>query len=761
MMSFNTETMSQFSELRNSLRMAQQQGDVSTLQQIVDNHPELEFIDDDPDLLAIMATVYFYLQQTSTAQRCLEDIDPEALSDTDAEADYGLALLLMGRTEEAERILEKVCHKPDAGPEAYVRLGGVKVAQNELSQAEQAFQNALDRQPDRAEWLNNLGGVKFRMGQYQEAIDYYDRALTLKPDLPQSRDMRPRALKALDRVDELIEEAQDELDKNPEDPRLHLRLALIQRQSEQWRQAEATLNAAIDRFPDRDDIKRVLVNLLMEQQTYWRIGLKLKEWVEERDEPDWTMLALNRARIEARFLDTAEESLNQLADTPLADEPNYAVLRAKILVERARAEEAVDILYEAIEQFPGNAEIRTLLAHTLTSLGRLDEAEVYQTQTAATNPMAIVNRVAAQNNEADDSEIEQLEKLFEAPNLESDQRARVGFTLAPARDKRKEYDRAFEVLSQANELTRRRLNYDWRTHRRFTQRQIENFTREIVEQLTGKGWNDTIRPIFVLGMPRSGTTLTEQILCSHPDVYGAGELNWVPRLRSLMPKVVEGGKQYPEAMQVITGQNLKSAANYYLKRLAEQEDESPRVVDKLPHNFDNVGLISLMFPNASIIHMDREPRDVAVSNFFQNFAARQGLMGFAYDLRDIGHMLNDHDRIMAHWHELFPGRIYELNYQQLVSDPENVIADLLEYCGLEWDDRVLEFYKTKRPVRTASIRQVREGIYTTSAEKWRRYEDYLDPLEEILEEGYKILEEADETNKFQNVIAGPTGLITE
>ena len=725
---------------------------------IVDSHPELEFIDDDSDLLAILAPVYFYLQQRGNAQRCLDDLDPDALTDTDAEADYGLALLLMGRIEEAEKVLDKACQKQDAGPEAYVRLGGVKITRNELSQAEQAFHYALDRQPDRAEWLNNLGGVKFRMGQYQEAIDYYDRALALRPELAQSREMRTRALKALDRVDELIEEAQNDLDQNPDDPRLHLRLALIQRQSEQWRQAEATLNAAIDRFPDRDEIKRTLVNLLMEQQAYWRIGLKLKEWVEEREEPDWTWLALNRARIEARFLDKAEESLNELADTQLAEEPIYAVLRAKILVERAHAEEAVDILYEAIERFPGHAEIRTLLAHTLTSLGRLDEAEVYQSQTAATNPMAIVNQVSARNNEADDNEIEQLERLFEAPNLEPDQRARVGFTLAPARDKRKEYDRAFEVLSQANELTRCRLSYDWRNHRRFTQRQIDHFTHEVVERLSGKGWNDTIRPIFVLGMPRSGTTLTEQILCSHPEVYGAGELNWVPRIRSLMPRVVKEGRQYPEAMQVLTDQNIKSAANYYLKRIAKQEDESPRVVDKLPHNFDNLGLIALMFPRASIIHMDREPRDVAVSNFFQNFAARQGLMGFAYHLRDIGHMLNDHDRIMAHWHELFPGRIYELNYQELVSDPGRVIADLLAFCGLEWDDRVLEFYRTKRPVRTASIRQVREGIYTSSAEKWRRYESHLGPLEEVLAEGYKPLEAAEESSSLQNVIAGPTGI---
>ena len=746
------------SSVYSSLRNAQQAGDLETLQQILDARPEFEFVDDDPGLLAILAVVYFYLQQTDNAQRCMNDIDPCLLEDTDARADYGLALLLAGRTEEAEAILEKTCAEPDAGAEAFVRLGGAKITRNKLFEAEQAFQTALDRQPERAEWLNNLGGVKFRLGLYQEAIDYYDRALSLKPGFSQSVQMRTRALKAMDRMDEIIDEARETVANHPDDPRNHLSLAILQQQAEQFRQAEATLGAAVDRFPDRDDIKQTLVNLLMEQQAYWRAGLKLKEWAEDREEPDWTSLALNRARIEARFLDTAEASLDELEETRLSEEPVFAVLRAKILIERARADEAVDILYEAIERFPGNGEIRVLLAHTLTTLGRLDEAEVYQQQTAASNPMAIVNRVAAHNNKADDSEIEQLEKLFTSETLESDQRARVGFVLAPARDKRKEHDRAFEVLKTANELTRRRLNYNWKEHRNFTQKQINCFTEEVVENLSDKGWLDTNRPIFVLGMPRSGTTLTEQILCSHPEVYGAGELNWVPKIRNLMPKVVKDGKTYPEAMQVLTEQNLKSAASYYLKRIAEQENESPRVVDKMPHNFDNLGLIALMFPNATIIHMDREPRDVAVSNFFQNFAARQGLMGFAYDLEDIGHMLNDHIRIMEHWHELFPGRIFELNYQKLVSDPENVIAKLLDHCGLEWDDRVLKFYETKRPVRTASIRQVREGIYTSSAEKWRRFESWLDPLERVLAEGYKPPEESDEAAGISNVIAGPTGV---
>jgi tetratricopeptide (TPR) repeat protein len=744
------------SDIRSELRRAQQQSNLKAIDRIIDAQPELAFASD-PGLAAIVAVAYAYRKQLDLTEQIIDDIEYDELPDPGAQADYALALFLTGRPSQARRILETASNNADAGFEVFGRLGAVALAQEDLSAAGDAFEQALQRAPDRAELLNNLGGVRFREGRFYDAIDFYDRALALQPALTQTQEMRAKALVALDRGEELIEDARDALTRAPERPERHLRLATVQRQAEDWTGAEATLKAAIDRFPGRDDLKASYIGLLRENQATQRLGVFLKELVEDRDEPSWLDLQLIRTRIDARFLEAAEKGLNDLANTDLVNDPAYPVLRAKILIERSQAEGAVAILEEALERFPGNAEARTLLSHTLTSLGRLEEAHAYIDEVAARNPMAIVNAVQSRDGHADDTEIGKLDRLVNDPGLAPDARARAAFTLAKARDKRKEYGAAFETLHTANGLVRRRLIYNWRYHRRLTEQQIQTIDQNVVERLRKFGWHETQRPIFIVGMPRSGTTLTEQILCSHPDVYGAGELGWVPRLRALMPKVVAGGKHYPAALTVMTESNLKSAAKYYLDRLSEQEDRSPRVVDKLPHNFDNVALIALMFPNAPIIHMDRDPRDVAVSNYFQDYAAKQGLMGFAYDLRDIGHMLNDHDRIMRHWHALFPGRIYELNYQRLVGDPEATIRDLLAFCGLSWDDRVMRFYETQRPVRTASIRQVREGIYQTSAEKWRRYEEYLGPLEEVLADGYKPLDEAEPDRRLANVIAGPTG----
>ena len=727
-----------FRDLRTHLRRAQQDGDTSTLAQTLRAYPEIED-SDDPNILVILSLVFRFLERPAAAQYLFDRVDPQHINDAAALADLGLARLMSDDVEGARTALEAACARPDAGYEAYMRLGALELAEDQLSAAAHAFEAARVRNPEKAEVLSNLGGARFRQGAYQEALERYDEALLLNPNLLQARQMRGRTLLALDRADELVEEAREIFEAKPDEPEAHLYLASVQIQAEQWAQADTTLSSAVETFPESDDVKRAWAGFMSNKRATYRLGVTLKAWASERSEPDWTSLALNRARIDAGYLDTAETALNELAQTDLADDPAYPVLRARLLIDRARAEEAIAVLSEALARHPGNTEARSLTAHTLTSLGRLDEAADYHDRMAATHPMAVVQQVEGRDGVADDVEIGQGGKLFRAPLLEPYARARGGFTLATAHDRRGEYDQAFPVLNEANALARRRLRYDWRRHRALTQRQIDVITPEVVERLSGLGCDWSRRPIFVIGMPRSGTTLTEQILCSHPDVYGAGELNWMPRLRALMPKVVEGGLPYPRAMEALSERNLKSAAKYYLDRLATQEDRSPRTVDKLPHNFDNVALIALAFPHAPIVHLDREPRDVGVSNYFQNFVAAQGLMGFAYDLSDIGHMLNDHDRIMRHWHALFPGRIFELGYERLVSDPEATIRELLAFCGLDWDDRVMRFYETQRPVRTASIRQVRQGIYGSSAEKWRRYADFLDPLETVLSEGYRPL----------------------
>ena len=233
-------------------------------------------------------------------------------------------------------------------------------------------------------------------------------------------------------------------------------------------------------------------------------------------------------------------------------------------------------------------------------------------------------------------------------------------------------------------------------------------------------------------MPRSGTTLVEQILAAHPQVFGAGELDLVPNLARLMPRVLETRKRYPECIQRLTPALREEAARYYLHGLDQHDQQHPVVVDKLPHNFVHLGLIATILPGAKIIHLRRDPRDIALSNYQQNFKARHGGMGFAFDLEHIARQLNQHQGIMDHWREILPLPMLELHYEELVTHQAEVSARMLEFLSLDWEDSVLNFDKVERAVRTASVSQVREPIYQSSSGKWRHYEAMLAPLLDTL-----------------------------
>ncbi|SMP81626.1 Tetratricopeptide repeat-containing protein [Desulfonatronum zhilinae] len=732
------------------LRSYQRTGESQKLTEYLASHPELDFVEQSQEH-ALLAMIRFLRNEQSQAMHHFHQVVEDELDDSESLADFAFCYFAVNQPAKALELLQRAALMKDASSVVHQRLGGVSLAMNKIEEAESAYKQSLLLEPERPEVLSNMGGIKLRQGDLEASLDYYTRALQLKPDLEITRNQRGQVMIALQRVDELIEEKEARLSEHPEEPTAHLELAMVLLQAERFSEAFATLDAAVDKFPDESKVRMAYVQLCFQQKMWWQAGEKLLEWSKD-DPSDMNLrLLLNEARLEAGFTDTVRKDLEEIADDA-AGLPKYILLQSKILVDEAKAEEALALLTEASDRFPGAVEVKYQLYEVLTSLGRLDEAEAVVQEAGLLNPSGIARRVESKGHDIDDLELEALRRVAENPVMPGPHRSGAMFTLAKVYDKRKNYSASFETVIQANDLMRSSIRYNWKAHRKAIQDLITTFTPDLVTRLQGLG-HPSKRPIFITGMPRSGTTLTEQILCSHPQVYGAGELHWMTRLTRLVPKVLPN-RHYPEAMNAFGREHLYGAADYYLQRIAQQNDTADYVVDKMPHNFDHIGLIALIFPNVPIIHMKRDIRDVAVSNYYQNFAAFHGLMGFAYNLEDIGHMLNDHERIMAHWHELFPGRIFELDYQELVRNPESTIRSLMDHCGLEWDKRVLKFYETKRPVRTASIRQVRQGIYTSSAEKWRRYEQYLEPLERVLADGFKTLEESVDTSTA--FIAGPT-----
>ena len=259
---------------------------------------------------------------------------------------------------------------------------------------------------------------------------------------------------------------------------------------------------------------------------------------------------------------------------------------------------------------------------------------------------------------------------------------------------------------------------------------VEVFTTELLEDKKGSGDPDP-SPIFVLGLPRSGSTLIEQILASHSMVEGTSELPYLAQVANSLNRNRADGVGYPEAVRELDAKHLAMLGNDYLDRARLHRTEgAPRFVDKMPNNIPTVGLIHLILPNAKIIDARRYPLDSCLSCFRQLFARGQT---FTYDLTDIGEYFLQYQRMMDHWHEVLPGRVLTVQYEDMVTDFDNQVRRLIEYCELPWEDACASFYETDRPVRTASSEQVRQPVYTRSIHFWRNHEAHLGELIEVLE----------------------------
>lgn len=390
---------------------------------------------------------------------------------------------------------------------------------------------------------------------------------------------------------------------------------------------------------------------------------------------------------------------------------------------------------EVLQAYPQLVPALQGLGQLHMQLGRIDEAVALFEQVLAVDPArghaALIN---ARRFPQDEETLIRLENLARRPGFSGPVQPGLLLQLAAAWEKRKDYTKAFTLANEANAASRALLSYDPVAHRQGSARIRHAFSRSLYENRRGIG-NDSTLPVFVLGMPRSGTTLVEQILAGHSQIHGAGELGVIPSAIAGLERWERrtgSGRHYPDCVDDLSADVVSGITASLLKDLREtlphDAPEIRHVVDKLPHNFENIGLIKLLFPNARIISVRRDPRDIAISNYFTDYAARHGGMGFAYDLRWIGEQLADHNLMMHHWNQVFPGEILEVRYEDVVSDPEREARRMLDYVGVQWEPQVLDTSELDRPVKTASVWQVRQPIYQTARERWRRYEGFLTPL---------------------------------
>ena len=388
---------------------------------------------------------------------------------------------------------------------------------------------------------------------------------------------------------------------------------------------------------------------------------------------------------------------------------------------------AFDAYQKAIDIDPQHSEAQHNLGAILNQRGQIDEAKACYIVAIDANPnftYAHHSLSTLKKYTQDDPHLEMLENLAsQAPQMDHEMQTKFWFALGKARGDVKQYEESFEAYSKANTLHRQTFPYDVEGNKTYISTVMDEFDQKFAnKKSTGLG-DET--PVFILGMPRSGSTLIEQILDSHSQIHGAGELSDLSDIVVEFTNMQEG-ESYIGWLENADDKILHDIGQRYVERLRQHSNSALRIVDKMPGNFFYVGLIHKILPNAKIIHSMRDPMDICISNYTRLF---KQTMPFAYDLKELGQYCRMCHDMMTHWQSVLPNDfIFEARYEELVDDLETKARELIDFCGLEWEAGCLDFYKNKRIVKTASHNQVNKPIYKTSVRRWKKYEDYIQPL---------------------------------
>ncbi len=399
-----------------------------------------------------------------------------------------------------------------------------------------------------------------------------------------------------------------------------------------------------------------------------------------------------------------------------------------LLGTNADPDSAVAHYLQALAINPDHAEAHNNLGNSLVEEGRFDDALQHYDRAIAVNPAgteAHYHRARIKIFRRDDADLAALKALVDECKLPADKEPFAHFALAKAFDDIGDYARAFMHLQKGNDLKRSRIHYDESAVVAALKRTSAAFDRELFERLRGAG-HPSPAPVFVLGMPRSGSTLIEQILASHPQIHGAGESTALQTAATAVLEASGWPILYPECVPALDGAAVRRIGQSYLARLPAVPNRKVRIVNKCLANFINIGLIRLILPNARIIHITRNPLDTCLSCYSTLFES--GVL-YSYDLAELGRFYRAYRELMTHWRSVLPpDAILDVSYEDVVNDLEGQARRMIDYCGLSWDDRCVSFDQTIRRVRTASAVEVRQPLYRSSLQRWRNYEADLGPL---------------------------------
>lgn len=629
--------------------------------------------------------------------------------------------------EQATEILKAV----PGHPMALLLLGMAQRSVGDTARAHTTFETLCGSQPNWALAQYELGLTLARAGQGEAAVLALRRALQLKADLPDAWRTLGDHLTALGDAAGADQAYAQQLRYSSRDPRLlEAGAALCENRIAV---AEALLREHLKQHPTDIAAIRMLAEVAARLGRYGDAQNLLERSLELS--PSFDAARRNYAVV-LRKQNKWTEALAQINQLLVVDarNPGYRNLKAALLAGMGEYQQAIELYAGVVNEYPLNAKVWMSYGHALKTAGRQPECvEAYRKSIELAPQLgeaywSLANlktfRFAA-------TEVDEMRAQLARSDLSPEDRFHFHFALGKAQEDEGRYADSFEHYQHGNALRRSAVKYSAEETSQHLRRSQALFSSEFFTQRAGQG-AEAADPIFIVGLPRAGSTLLEQILSSHSLVEGTMELpDIIGIARDLGGRRLRSeSSRYPEVLASLSSDELKVLGERYLAQTRiQRKTDAPFFIDKMPNNFMHLGLIHLILPNAKIIDARRHPLGCCFSGFKQHFARGQH---FTYGLEDIGRYYRDYVELMAHFDAALPGRVHRVIYETLVDDTETEVRRLLAYCGLEFESRCLDFHRTRRAVRTASSEQVRQPIFRDAVDHWRHYEPWLGPLRDAL-----------------------------
>jgi tetratricopeptide (TPR) repeat protein len=605
------------------------------------------------------------------------------------------ALLSLEQFDEANSRIEHALSIYPEFARPHEVLGELLLAKGELPDAAEAFQQALKLDPTRQRARMNLGKVLLVLGRAEEA----------------------QALKS-----EFMEFSEDNQD---------IAKAAELEVDEKFAEAEQIYRKILTRHPDSVSAMRLWARLGVQQKRYAGAEALLQQAVKVAPSFTRAWADLCSVQVEQEKFDDAIKSAKTLIKLQ-PRKPDGHIWLAVASAFSGRHQDAVESFDKALEISPDHVGALCGKGNASRTVGDRDGAIALFRRSIKANPLhaeAYWSLANLKTFQFEESEVDEMLALLDDERIAPVGQVQLNNALGLEFDRRKEYDRAFEFFERGNTLRREQEFYDRVENEEKVDLTIEAFTKEYLEDNAGQG-NPEPGPIFIVGLPRSGSTLLEQILSSHSMVDGTHELADLSKSIRSNRKLTGPRLRYPTTISSFKSEDFELLGSEYIERTRKHRGDSPFFTDKNPNNFVHAGLLHLALPNAKIINARRHPLDSCFGSYKQLFAQGQP---FTYDLIEIGEYYLQYRRMMDHWHDVLPGKVLDVQYEDVVTDLEGQVGRILEFCELDWQESCLNFHETSRSVKTASSEQVRQPIYSSAVNSWRHYESHLGPLIEVLE----------------------------